>query len=654
MTLDRQRVTPELWSNQMFLFSLSSRWLMDPLPLLGHGSRVWRISLLFSLHRHLGRLRPILLVVAIGLLLWVLKLHLSLEQVAAGVAIFLFGMFFLEQGFSRLASAQWRRGVRQLTSSMSRAFGLGLFATLLTQSSALVALLTLSFLSAGMLDFLAGIAIMAGANLGTTSGGWLMASLGLKLGFIDSAFLLLVVGMLLISMPRWGTRGLGMVISGVGFLFLGIEYIKTGFLSLSGLIELSHYAMSGWQGIGIYFLIGILVTLVMQSSHAAILLCMAALNAGQLEFDNGLALVLGINIGATGPVLLGAAHSSLEGKRLAWLDLFCKVLTAVCCLLAFYPLRRLTDGLGDLLGLQEQDLALRLALYHTLFNLFAIAWLLPLREQASRVMTRILPPHASHNVAHACYLDRVVAVHPVAAEQALIHEIVHLFHECQVITARGMLGMPWRLMLTHPTPELVPLGEDLPNLQRLYLHGVKPLFGEIITFAALCKTGMGREQAEQIDALVAVARSMTEVIRLQRQLQSNLLQVLANGSDLLQLRYKALQRRLLLFNREVRQLFDAPEPESIRGLLALEVKRVVLQSRRDREDIELLIRSNKLGAIDAASLMNDSQTLRRIQRQQLKALQTLTTHAAANREVSATQLLAWLQQQESLTESRVG
>ena len=619
---------------------------MDVRPILDPHGRQWRASPLTFIRHGLGPLSPILLGFLICLLLWLLEQDASLKQVAAGIAIFLFGMFFLEQGFGQLLSGQWRRGLRQLTASGGRSFTLGFLATLLTQSSALIALLLLSFLSAGMVDFLASIAIMAGASLGTTSGGWLMASMGLKLSIGDYALPMLVVGMLLISMPRWGSRGLGMVIAGVGFLFLGIDYIKNGFLLLSSLIDLRQYAQPGWGGILLYAAAGVLLTLVMQSSHASLLLCMAALNSGQLPLEHALALVLGINVGATGPVLLGAVHSAEAGQRLAILDLLFKSVTALLCLLAFIPLCAFNEFLAALLGLGPDELALRLALFHTLFNLLAIAWLLPFSAQWARLMVWLLPNRIERQSVHACYLNRIVAAHPASAEQALVRELLHLLLECQSLTARAMLGIPYRVMMTHPNPEQLHLGEDLPNLQRLYLKSVKPLFGEIITFAALCKGNMDRQQAERVDELVAVARSLSEVIRLQRQLQVNLLTVSGSGSDILQLRYQALLRRLWMLNRELRALIEQSDPQHLRAQLALEVERVLLESRRDREDIELLIRSNKLDAIAAAGLMNDAQTLRRIQRQQLKAILALFATYVIEREFSMVQLVAWLREQE--------
>lgn len=622
-------------------------------PVLSRRGRIWLISPLGNLNRGLGRLRGwLLLLLGMGLL-WLLQQHASLTQVAAGIAIFLFGMFFLEQGFSQLASLRWRRGLRSWTATLPHAFGLGLLSTVLTQSSALVGLLTLSFLSARMIDFVASIGILAGASLGTTSGGWLIAAWGLKINIGHYALPLLVLGMLLISMPRWGTRGLGQIISGTGFLFLGIDYIRLGFTSLSDLIQLQQLAVSGWQGIVLYALLGALVTLVLQSSHAALLLLMAALSAGQLSYDNALALLLGVNVGATGPVLMGALNSSVEGQRLAFLDLGFKSITALLCLGLFYPFRWGADLLADLLAIPEAYLTLRIALCHTLYNLLAISWILPLRYVLATQLPLWWPDNGKlKQASQARYLDRVVAAHPATAEQALLREVMHLLHQCQDVTARGMLGLSRQTMLRHTNPHTMGLGEDLPSMAELYQQRVKPLFGEIIRFAALCKASMSAEQVARIDELVSIARSLTEAVRLERQLQTNLVTMLTSEDELLLTRYRGLQRRILLFQQALQDLAQVcGNSLQIDSRLNEMTVRIEMESRHDREDIEWLIRSDKLDAMTAATLMNDIQTLRRLQKQQIKAIRQLFVEICQQREWTLQQFLTWLAKEEQMTPS---
>lgn len=320
-------------------------------PLIRRRGRWWVSGSLDVAGQSLARWRSLWLPLLCLSLIWTLVRHPGVTAVAAGIALFLFGMFFMEQGFGQLASARWQQGLRGLTATLPRAFATGFFSTVFTQSSALVALLTLSFLSARMLDVMAGIGIMAGASLGTTSGGWLIATLGLHASPGQLAMPLLVTGMLLISLPRWGLRGGGMALAGVGFMFLGIDYIRQGFSHLADLMSLTRYTVPGMTGMVVYFLGGVALAAALQSSHAALLLIMAALQAGQLDYDNALALVLGINVGATSPVLLGAWHAAHSGRQLALLDTLFKLATALWCLLLFIPLRWVNEGLAGACGL---------------------------------------------------------------------------------------------------------------------------------------------------------------------------------------------------------------------------------------------------------------------------------------------------------------
>ncbi|MCD8547029.1 MAG: Na/Pi symporter [Aeromonadaceae bacterium] len=574
--------------------------------------------------RWLVRQRGWLLALVVVGGLWLLGSHPSLRQVAAGIAIFLFGMFFLEQGFGHIASSQLRMGLRRVTARAWQAWLLGLGATVLTQSSALVLLLTLSFISAGLINLLAGISILAGASLGTTTGGWLLASLGMTLELGTYGQPLLVLGMLLISLPRWGGRPMGMALSGAGFLLLGIAEINQGFAHLSDWVALSRWQLSGWQGVILYALLGMAMTLVIQSSHGALLLVLAAVNAGQVSYDNALALVIGINVGASGPVLLGAVNASLDGKRLALLDLLFKGVTALLCLCLFVPVTGLNDALADLVGVPPLAYPLRLALFHTLFNLLAIGWLLPCRAGVARLMVRLWPaPELPDDKVHARYLDPVSAAHPLAAEQALGKEVRHLLSQYQEVSAQGLLGIPVKEMLASDKAQFQPAsGHALAPMQELYQKRVKQLFGEILTFGALCKEGLAPQQREQVEILLGAARNLSEAVRLARSLQANWVSALESDNLVLQRQYRLMQERLWHTNRELERLVTASATER-EATLALLAERIGLASRRDREDMELLIRGHQLAPLQAATLMNDSQTLRRLLRQLIKACRVL-------------------------------
>jgi phosphate:Na+ symporter len=190
------------------------------------------------------------------------------KQIAAGVSIFLFGMLSLEQGFNSFTGGTLEKILRYSTDKLWKSLSFGVVSTTILQSSSLVSVITISFLSAGLISLAAGIGIIFGANLGTTTGAWLVAGFGLKVKISAYAMPMLVFGVLLIFQKSKALNGIGYILTGLGFLFLGIHYMKEGFETFKDTIDLAAYAIPGYRGLFVFMFIGIFATVVMQSSHA--------------------------------------------------------------------------------------------------------------------------------------------------------------------------------------------------------------------------------------------------------------------------------------------------------------------------------------------------------------------------------------------------
>lgn len=206
-------------------------------------------------------------------------LSADFKTISAGVAIFLFGMLSLEQGFSAFTGGLLERVLKRATSSHMRSLGFGMVSTAVMQSSSLVSVIAISFLSAGLISLAAGIGIVFGANLGTTTGAWLIAGFGLKVDIAKYAMPMLVFGIVLLFQSSSKLKGAGSVLCGLGFLFLGIYYMKEGFEAFKSTIDLAQYSVSGYPGVLLFMLIGVFATVVMQSSHATLVLIITALAA---------------------------------------------------------------------------------------------------------------------------------------------------------------------------------------------------------------------------------------------------------------------------------------------------------------------------------------------------------------------------------------
>ena len=317
-------------------------------------------------------LPTILLILAYGF--WVSP---NFKEIAAGVAIFLFGMISLEEGFKAFSGGTLERILQKSTDKLYKSISFGFVVTAIMQSSSLVSVLTISFIGAGLIGLTQGIGIILGANIGTTTGAWLMAGFGLKVKISTYAMPMLIFGVIFIFQKSKTLKGIGYILAGLGFLFLGIHYMKDGFEAFKDSIDLASFAMDGFKGLMVFIGIGIAATVVMQSSHATIVLVLAALSVGQITYENALALTIGANIGTTITAIIGSLSSNIDGKRLAGAHFIFNVVTAAIAVLIMHQIMDAVDGISSLLGIAADNHTLKLAVFDTLFKVMGVLIFIP-------------------------------------------------------------------------------------------------------------------------------------------------------------------------------------------------------------------------------------------------------------------------------------
>jgi len=223
----------------------------------------------------------------------------NFKTIAAGVAILLFGMIMLEEGFRVFTKGPLQNLLKKATDKLYKSITVGAFVTALIQSSSLVSIITISFISAGLISLAGGMGLIFGANIGTTATAWLVAGFGLKIKISALAMPMLVFGIIFSFQKKASLKGIGNVLAGLGFFFLGVHYMKEGFDVFKEYIDLTQYAVPGFLGVIIYTGVGILITTILQSSSATLALILTALSAGQIDYENALALAIGANVGTT-------------------------------------------------------------------------------------------------------------------------------------------------------------------------------------------------------------------------------------------------------------------------------------------------------------------------------------------------------------------
>lgn len=551
-------------------------------------------------------LKKILLPVIFAILAYGFWISPNFKEIAAGVAIFLFGMLFMEDGFKAFTGGILEKILKRTTDKLWKSMSFGVVSTSIMQSSSLVSVIAISFLSAGLLGLTAGIGIIFGANLGTTTGAWLIAGFGLKIDIAAYAMPMLVFGIILAFQSSKAARGLGYILAGLGFLFLGIHYMKEGFETFKETIDLSQFAVGGLAGLLIYTGIGIFATLVMQSSHATLVITITALAAGQITYENALALAIGANVGTCITAILGAISANVDGKRLAAAHLIFNVTTGLVAIIFMNYILVAVDSLSALVGIARDDWTLKLAVFHTLFNTLGIAIMVPLINQLVKVLYKIFPQPKADLVA-PLYLNEAVADFPDTLVETVRKEVLHLYDNAFDVLAHGLSLHRHDIRSNADLAELTqrpdkPMTIDLDDI---YGRKVKVLYNAIIEFTSRKQGQLPQEQMEEVMMLRDAARDIVEAIKDVKHMRKNLMTYIVSDNASIRAEYNKIRAHLGEILRELAILRDAGEASDLVALdglrLQMEENDITLNG-----DLDHLIREDKISPPMATSLMNDS------------------------------------------------
>ena len=571
---------------------------------------------------------PALLLLLLGLMIW----STELATLAAGVGLFVLGIGRLEEGFRALSGGALERWLNWSTDGLGKSLLVGVVSTALVQSSTLVTLLGIAFLSAGLINTLGGVGLVLGANLGTTSGAWLIALAGLKLNMAQLAMPMLAFGVFLARHDEAGWRGGGLALLGIGLLFLGIDLMKTGFSGFEGAFDLSRYAVDGWSGVLLFVLLGALATVIMQSSHATLVLTLAALAAGQVHYDNALALVIGANLGSTATALFAAIGSNNAGRRIAATHLIFNLVTAGAALLLLHQLMAAVEWLAELGGLAADAHMLKLAIFHTLYNLFGLALMLPWSIYLVRLLERWLPDDdpattagrlSEQSRARARYINESALLHADTALRVLEQELHHLADLSRQVVATAVylpddfttMG-PAALHEAVRQPVPMALREDA---EALYERHIKGIYADIVEFMSRMDVSLLPEQQQAMLNLSMAARDLVTAVKAAKHLQTNLRRHIDSNQPTLRRAYHRLREQCGLTLLELRDWPDAAAGQERLQQIESSEARAQLFMDGFQHELHQQLRNRELDGWQATSLLNDLHYMQRIHRHLLRA-----------------------------------
>src|SRR5689334_18484092 len=239
----------------------------------------------------------------------------SVVELIGGIGLFLLGIHHLTEGLKGLSGDSLRRTLQKFVTGRFSAVISGVLLTIATQSSTATILAVIGFVGAGLITLSQAIAVNMGATLGTTSTPWMVAILGLRLRIASAALPVLGVGAFLWLVARGKTRSLGAVLAGFGLIFTGIDFLQTGMAGIKW--NLDAWAGAGFGAMWVLAGIGLVMTVVMQSSSAAAATPLVALDAGSLTFEQGCAMIVGQSVGTAATTALAVIGGGIAVRRTA-------------------------------------------------------------------------------------------------------------------------------------------------------------------------------------------------------------------------------------------------------------------------------------------------------------------------------------------------
>jgi phosphate:Na+ symporter len=336
-----------------------------------------------------------------------MKAIMSFFQIIGSLGLFLYGIKLLSEGLQKSAGDKMKAILRLMTKNRLISVMTGILITMLIQSSSATTVMVVSFVNAGLMDLIQAIGVILGANIGTTFTGWLVAILGFKLDISALALVAIAFAAPMMFSKKAKTREIADVLLGFGLLFLGLNSMQHAMPDITGNVGVLSF-LEKFNGDSILMiltclLIGTVVTVVVQSSSAAMAMTLTMAFNGWLGVSASAALILGSNIGTTITAYLASIGTSTTAKRAAWAHIMFNVTGSLLAIIFFKPLLQVVNAItpGDIFSMTgtklSSQLPLFLAMFHTFFNVINTIVFFPFVRQYARLIERLIPAKAEYD-----------------------------------------------------------------------------------------------------------------------------------------------------------------------------------------------------------------------------------------------------------------
>ncbi len=464
---------------------------------------------------------------------------MDIWKLLAGVVIFLMGTSYMEEALRHAIGRQFKLFLkRQTTHRVKAVFG-GTLLTVFMQSSSVVNLLVLSLVGAGVVEMYQALAVMMGANLGSTVTGWLMALLGFYFDIRDFALPLLGIAGLLMVLNDKEKKiyPVARFFTGFALLFLGLSFIREGMEHW--VMQTSLFQFSGYPLV-FFALAGLLLTALVQSSSVMMALVLSVLYHNGITLPVAGAIILGAEVGTTLKLGLASMGGLTIKKRVAYGNI---LFNTISSLLLFFFIEPMMEGLAKIPGLA--DPLLRIVAFQSLINLTGVLIFLPFLKKFAEVLSGWFKEESSMEYVDKISIDQIpLAIEAVEKENIHLfaHTLYYLRHLFAYAENAGDISL-------YPHKNKFPEGVR-------YEH-VKTLYGEIHGYSVkIRQQQMTNEELSRMDALLTSMRNLMYAAKSLKDIEKDITQLHRSSNEIKYAFYLNISAQSKNFYEEVVQILN--------------------------------------------------------------------------------------------------
>ena len=445
----------------------------------------------------------------------------SIFKLAAGIGLFLFAMYLIEEALKNLSGRTFKLFLQRVTKNNVGAVAGGTVVTAILQSSSMVSFMVLAFVGAGVFTMKNAMAIILGANLGTTLASWLVATLGFKTNIEIIAFPVVCIGgfLLILFGNRKKIKYLSYFLLGFGILFIGLSFMKTAMEAQVEHFDLSEYAAMPKI---IFLFLGFIITMVVQSSSVTMALTLSALHAGVVDFPTAAAIVLGSETGTTIKIVLGAIGGNASKKRVALGNILFNIILTIIAFILLKPILLLITDIFNI-----KDSLIGLVTFSSLINLLAILIFLPTLDLYSKFLERFFKDTDGST---AAFIGHASINEPETALDLFRRETKYFIHNSMLFNLE--LFKINTISLDKNYTEINEKRAFFSKTEEEKYEFLKQLQGELHAFYLALRTKLEGEKQAELNQLISAVRSAMHSVKSVKDIGTNITNLRNSSKDI--------------------------------------------------------------------------------------------------------------------------